>query len=115
MASLYSDRLFQASTFTDTDEFVGPVPPGVIWVVRDVDVLFPDVVEIQTFTFGIEPGPPEITSPVVKLWSAASTPVQGSSAQWRGRQVLLAGDRLWFQSTGADGVDFAVSGYVLTS
>lgn len=93
---------------------MGPVPAGNVWILRDVDVVFPSVVEVQTFALGIQP----VTMPdhYITIWNAvALSLLSGTGWQgWRGRQVLLPGDHFVCECSGADGVDLAVSGYVLT-
>jgi hypothetical protein len=106
-APAYSTRFYAVSTLSDEEIVVGPVPDGYIWVLRDLDVHFPEVVEIQNFNLK--------GSAAQVIVSFSSITLQGGSNQWHGRQILFAGETFALTVSGADGADVTISGYVLVA
>lgn len=78
------------------------VPPGVVWVVRDISVVWGGLVSANgVFALGN-----------VGFFSYNFAPVGPKSDHWDGRAVMYQGDHL-DQSGAGDGVDFVISGYQL--
>lgn len=102
MAVIYSTRFLAWSD----DETPAPytVPTGYVAVVRDVDVWSGGgaMINVQL-----------AVNAVAKFWAAQFTVESiAQVAQWRGRQVLQAGEDLVFSADGA--TDGLVSGYLLS-
>lgn len=104
---LYSLRIFAAGSMTNAAGIVGPVvPPGLIYVLRDIDV-----VEIS----GGGTGAFQAMNPlggVLWIFQRGST-LNSADGQWRGRQVFDEGETVGF--TAVTGTWSAMaSGYQLT-
>jgi hypothetical protein len=81
------------------------VPPGYVVVVRDLDV-WSGGGSIINWTFGV--------NGVCKIAGGAFTVISEQQvATWRGRQIVNAGEEIFFESDGA--TDGAISGYLLTA
>jgi hypothetical protein len=106
VARVYSKRLVQQEALSGTVNTT--VPPGVLWIVRDIDYLVITIAGSVQVVVGITaPGP---------VQSAIDYFVTSSieARQWRGRQVLNAGDELSVAVTGSGSSDVTISGYELS-
>lgn len=100
-APVYSVKLVQATGTTSLD--VGPVPPGEVWILRDLDM--------YCNNGGVSPSDAFLRGALGQaIWWNSNAP--GSNyASWRGRQVLNEGEH-FFWSSGSP-CDVTVSGYQL--
>jgi hypothetical protein len=90
---------------------MGP-PPGVVWVLRDVQVY-----NGNTLTFALQFQLYDAVSDAL-LIVAQWTPGQSGPFQWQGRIVIPYGESFnWFTVSegGAAGVDVYVGGYTLSA
>jgi len=102
--SIYSKRFIGVAGATSSVS--ATVPTGVVWIVRDVDLVAVSALPVHAgfrgndgqFIYYIQ-----IESGSTELWSG-----------WRGRQVLIAGETLTLQVF-AGSVDATISGYELTA
>lgn len=98
---VYSTRLLAWAA----SEFVPPfvVPSGYVCVVRDADI-YSGGGAIINWVLSVN---------AVAKFAAGQFTIEalGQTAQWRGRQVLNAGEQLLFESDGS--TDGLVSGYLL--
>ena len=100
---IYSTRFIAASA--DGSPPAYEVPAGSIVIVRDVAVTYGGGA-IVTVKVGIAAG-------ATFWWDQFTVESIPQSLQWRGRQVLFAGEALYLAADGP--VDAAVSGYLLAS
>jgi len=101
VASVYSKRLYEGRNVSSGALVV---PPGVVWVVRDIDAFFGG---------GVSGGALNVTGTLGQTFAYFPyTGLVSSSFEWRGRQIFDAGDAWGFVS-GA-GVDLTISGYELS-
>ena len=103
MATVYSNRLIEEKGLSGPATFV--VPAGYIAVIRDLDVyygnqLFPAYARL-------------IGAANQKLWSVSNSIGSESYAQWRGRQVFLAGETITVSVDEGGEADVTLSGYLL--
>lgn len=103
MASVYSSRF--AAEAIDNDAVSYEVPGGVLWIVRDVDIV------LQSPGSGIM-SVGLLDGPAFALLAGTELPAP-QLYSWRGRQVLYAGEGLQLISEDVNAT-FYVSGYVLT-
>lgn len=105
--SLYSIRLFAGQLEAEVNPAY-TVPDGFVAVIRDI-VVYNETGDTDTFNaVAIVPGPLSLIA-----WSFADQTVY-TSAQWQGRQVLNAGDVLYFYA-GHYPWHVLASGYLLSS
>ncbi|MFZ0169913.1 MAG: hypothetical protein WAL64_10955 [Candidatus Dormiibacterota bacterium] len=106
MALVYSQRLFAISNLTPVGK-VGPVvPAGVVWVVRDIDIV------CTSFTPGDELAIFNQVGGYLLFLRIPASPTIFDNA-WRGRQIYATGEQVAVESfVGA--WDVAISGYQLT-
>jgi hypothetical protein len=108
MAKLYSLSIFTDGALTSSSGVVGPVVPGgLVYVVRDLDV-----VEIT----GVGSTVLHVLSGIGgRMWQAeGGTTIDTTTFAWRGRQVYAAGEQVGFQVVVGTWA-IACSGYQLTS
>lgn len=111
MAGLYSQLFFSDVLTNDTLYTAGPVPPGNVWVVRDIVAVAPVLgpteggIGLQVWT--------EIGNALIASWWPPFT-VTGRTYRWHGRQVVNAGDTIQAECIGIDWT-LAISGYQLFS
>jgi hypothetical protein len=101
MANVYSTRFlaWAASEFVP----VYVVPSGYVAVVRDADV-YSFGGAMTNFKLGV--------NGIANFWAGQFTIIaEAQVAQWRGRQVLMPGEELLFESD--EPTDGLVSGYLL--
>lgn len=102
MAIIYSHRFIAWASEATPPGY--QVPAGYVAVVRDADVYSGggSIINYQMFING-----------VAKFWAGQFTvEAVAQVAQWRGRQVLKAGEILGFTANGA--LDGSISGYLLS-
>lgn len=105
-APVYSLRIFCGAVNVASGT-VGPiVPPGFIYVLRDVDINTETGAAGDVFT---------VLSPLnLNLFIVrTSDPQGGTNRQWRGRQVYSPGEKVGFKSFGGTW-DVMASGYQLS-
>lgn len=108
MSAVYSIRMFSGSVSSGGTVTLATVPPGYVWVVRDVSVTAPTSTDAGSVAIYVSGGTPSAT---IQRWAS----VAGlSTVQWQGRQVLEAGDDLRML-VGAGSVQALVSGYQLSA
>lgn len=106
MSSVYSTRLLLGLASSGIQTFV--VPDGKVCVVRDVDAVLyvpgPGIGLLTLFVAG------------AAVWgiNRGHSDTTPDNYQWRGRQVLAAGELLQVEVDFAE-ADYAVSGYLLSS
>lgn len=105
MATVYSKRLAQALGFPNGSSIVYTVPAGYTAVVRDIDCYTSAGVSNADLFFEGAIGNTFFRAEVVALTQ--------DSPQWRGRQILFAGETLTVNNTSSVSWDFAISGYEL--
>ena len=102
MAPVYSSRFAGIQGLDGVAGFT--VPPGVVWVLRDLDAYYNGFTVASIHLLG---------STMQTIWyngfGGGGNP---QYASWRGRQVLNPGEG--FQLTTDQAIDVTVSGYVLT-
>lgn len=104
---VYSVRLAAGGGLTPATGPIGPiVPAGVVWVVRDVDVVE---------SSGLRPAGFEMYNQELGLlfFVLMTTSTPSANFSWRGRQVYAEGEQIRIQATQGTW-DFAISGYQLT-
>ena len=104
---VYSQRLFAVQALTSTPGIVGPVvPAGVIWVLRDLDIV------VEAGTSGNNMAVlNQVGGLLVFLSVGTATP--GPNYAWRGRQIYAQGEQIGFHVFSGTW-DIAASGYQLT-
>lgn len=104
---LYSKRMFCAAGVTSVT-YAGPVPTGKVWIVRDIDAYTSAGISSVIFFFSMTPaggGAPAFFAGKVSAGSS-------DTVQWRGRQVIPAGEYIQINPNGAT-IDATISGYEL--
>lgn len=108
MARAVYSTLFYGGVISSSTGTAGPVPAGVVWVVRDVCMV----------NYGLWPEPlvgagvlDQHNYPV--LWVGAPHAIPQTMFHWDGRQVFEPGDTIRAVAEDAAWA-FRVSGYVLT-
>jgi len=106
VSTVYSTRFLQAHGASSGASFT--VPNGYVAVVRDADI-YSNSTGFSAFYLQGADGQ--------ALWYAAYNPGDQKSQQWRGRQVYFAGETISVSVDvgGLDSIDYAVSGYLLSS
>lgn len=106
MATLYSHQFVNAQGIS-SEELDVPMPPGVLWVIRDVCV-YRNNLTANTLTFAL------LDENVTWLAYVDEIDAQGSS-HWEGRLVIPPGAPGGFKivADGAGAFDVVVSGYKL--
>lgn len=106
MPAVYSTRFLSAKGATSTGSFT--VPNGYVAVVRDLDAYANSIAAAAIFLHG--------ASGETLYWFDWGIATQ-EAVNWRGRQVYFAGESIEVEiAVGvADSVDYALSGYLLTS
>jgi hypothetical protein len=104
MANVYSDVFLR--NFTTEDLSTDPVPPGFVWIIRDIDVTS-NASDTSALLI--------VIGTVSLYYLAGGTGPDPPNFAWRGRQVLKEGEYVDFQPLGATATwHINVSGYVLT-
>lgn len=105
--AVYSLRIFASGGLIPGSGIVGPVvPTGLVYVLRDVDV-----VELTGATGTAFQLYSQVAEP---MWAVVHNAAGGiTQAQWRGRQVYNEGEQVGFQSVSGTW-SVAASGYQLT-
>jgi hypothetical protein len=106
MAVIYSTRFLSGKGGNGSFPYV--VPTGYVVVLRDVDV-YADVVGASQFFLQGDAGQ--------AIWWNKWDPGDAGYGSWRGRQIMYAGETFTANCDAAplDGIDYAVSGYLLTA
>lgn len=104
---VYSKRFFAQGSNTPVGP-VGPiVPAGVVWIVRDVDVVFRSSVSSQLELLAQTPGQ------LLAFFSWVAGTTSSPNFSWRGRQVFAVGEQVGINVV--SGIwDVSISGYELT-
>lgn len=101
MANVYSVQFYEGR---DVSSATLTVPPGLIWIVRDIDAFFGGGLSGDACNFVGSLGQTFAYFSYIALISTGFT--------WRGRQVFNPGQTFGFVS--GEGVDVTISGYQLT-
>lgn len=84
------------------------MPATELWVVRDIDAALVAGAGTFELTVGLTVG--AVSYPIASWETTSGLP----NAQWRGRQVVNAGESLGWASSGTGSASFLISGYRLT-
>lgn len=104
---VYSQRLFAVQALTNAAGVVGPVvPAGVIWVLRDLDIV------VEAGATGNNMGVKNQVGGLLAFFSVG-TATPGPNFAWRGRQIYAVGEQIGFEVFSGTW-DIAASGYQLT-
>jgi|ERR1700757_594916 len=104
MASVYSKQLFAQAHLLG--EQVQPLPPGVIWVIRDIAVYNPGTVGTQqTFVYG------QLGQVIFNTGALIATQAY---VHWEGRVVIPEAGFITIVTTDSP-VDITICGYELTA
>lgn len=104
MANVYSTVFLRNSTTIEIQ--TDPVPPGFVWILRDLDITGPGL-DASALNVAI------VTTQLIYVAGAA--PPDPPNFPWRGRQVLEEGEYVAFTPLGTTATwSIHASGYVLT-
>ena len=104
--TLYSEQLIVVRGLTSSSSRI--VPPGFIWILRDIDA-YGNMGVFDTAHLFVTGGAGQTI-----VWMDWPNDSQ-SHQQWQGRQVLNAGDQLQVENLGSAPIDVSISGYSLTA
>lgn len=109
MSRLYSAQLAEVVELGAGSTEVGLVPSGFVWVLRHMTATYAAVTATPLSGFRV------LTGTDVRLWAIGTLGVACEVPyDYSGRQVLVAGEGLYFESSDATNWQLIVSGYQLT-
>lgn len=109
MSAVYSIRMAAGAQTAPSTEDLVTVPDGFVWIVRDIEARTDGGSDVSSVYFHIITVNPAGDAPIWGLGQQDLTPW----AQWQGRAVMRAGEKIILQVAGSGTLRYAINGYQL--